>query len=226
MIFGYLLAHRFLGRTSTGPVQPRRGVEGLVLAVVTWQAAGAILPSLHYRIPGPAAVYAISLDRYLLPLLPLSVCLALWALGEWRGARPWAAWATASALALVAVAGTRDYLVFQHRVHSLASKLERSGIPDRRLDAGAQWTGERLYDNRPDMPPSRPERTWWVNFFAPETDPAYAISTRPLAGYEMVSRESYSAWLSFRPGQLLVLRRLGPAIAVERLGTESSLGER
>jgi hypothetical protein len=227
MIFGYLLPHRLLGRTVTSTPQPRHGVEGLVLAVLAWQAAGAILPSLHYRVPGPAALFAILLDRYLLPLLPLAVCLALWALPEWRGAgRLWPAWALTAALALVAVAGTRDYLVFQDRVQSLASELDRAGVPDGHLDAGAQWSGEKLYDNRPDMPPSRPDRTWWVNFFAPETDPAYVVSTKPLTGYDVIFSQSYSAWLSPRPGRLLVLRRVGTEIAPQELSSQPALGAR
>lgn len=133
VIFGYFLVHRFLGRTTSSTSPPGRGVEGLVLTVLAWQAAGAILPSLHYRIPGPAAVLAVSLDRYLLPLLPLAVCLGIWALDEWRGSVSWPAWAMTAALAFVAVAGTRDYLVFQDRVHTLASELDRSGIPNGRL---------------------------------------------------------------------------------------------
>lgn len=77
------------------------------------------------------------------------------------------------------------YIVFQRKVQSVASELDRSGIPALRIDAGAQRNGEQLYVNRPDMPPSRPDRPWWVNFFAPDTDPAYIISTKPVPGYDL-----------------------------------------
>ena len=178
-----------------------------MLAVVVWQAVGAIPPSIHYRIPAPAAVLAISLDRYLLPLLPLVVCLALWGLGTWHGARLWPAWMVTAVIGVVAVAGTRDYLVFQREVERLASELNRSGIPDALIDGGAQRNGQQLYVNRPDIPPSHPDRPWWVNFFAPDTDPAYVISTKPEPGYEQMRSEPYSEWLSSRRNHLLVLRR-------------------
>ncbi|MDQ3680289.1 MAG: glycosyltransferase family 39 protein [Actinomycetota bacterium] len=207
VVFGYLLGHRFLGRAGAGRGQPGRGVGGLVLAVAAWQAVGAIPPSLHYRIPFPAGVLALSLDRYLLPLLPLGVCLALWAVAEWHGPALWPAWAFAAAFGVVSVVGTRDYLVFQRRVHELADELHRSGIPKTRLDAGAQWTGEKLYDDRPENPPPNSNRTWWVNFFAPDTDPAYVISTEPLPGYDLMRKVPYSVWLSSKPAHLLVLRR-------------------
>jgi len=207
VVFGYLIAHRFLGGPSEERPQRGGGAGGMVLAVVAWQAAGAIPPSLHYRVPGPAAVFALSLDRYLLPLLPLVVCLALWGLGTWRGPKLWPAWMVTAAFAVVAVVGTRDYLVFQHKVQSLASELDRSGIPNVAIDAGAQRNGEQLYVNRPDIPPPLPGRPWWVNFFAPETDPVYVIATKPQPGYDEVRSEPYSEWLSARPNRLFVLRR-------------------
>ncbi|MDP8975467.1 MAG: hypothetical protein M3N28_03710 [Actinomycetota bacterium] len=207
LVFGILLAHRFLGRPRAEQPQRRDGAGGMVLAVVVWQAVGAIPPSIHYRIPVPAAVEALSLDRYLLPLLPLVVCLALWGLGTWHGARLWPAWMVTAVFGVVAVAGTRDYLVFQREVEVLASELNRSGIPDARIDAGAQRNGQQLHVNRPDIPPWQPNRTWWVNFFAPDTDPAYIISTKPEPGYEQVRSEPYSAWLSSSRNHLLVLRR-------------------
>ena len=202
VVFGYAVALRFFRRPSSGG-----SVAGLVLAVGAWQALGAIPPSLHYRIPLPAFVYVISLDRYLLPLLPLALCLGLWAVAEARARELWPAWAVTALFGVFAVAGTRDYLVFQREVDNLATRAVRSGIPETRLDGGAQWTGSRLYDDRRDIPFPRPGRSWWINFFAPSIDPDHMISTRRIRGWDVVERVSYSSWLSTRPRHLVVLRR-------------------
>ena len=202
VVVGYAVALRFFRRSS-----PSASVAGLVMAVGAWQALGVIPPSLHYRLPLPAAVTAITLDRYLLPLLPLAVCLAVWAVADARLVRVWPGWAVTTVFGVVAVAGTRDYLVFQREVDALATRLSRSGVPERTIDGGAQWTGSRLYDNRRSMPLPRAGRSWWINFFAPDVEPEYMVSTRRLQGWETLDRTSYSSWLSPHPRGLLVLRR-------------------
>ena len=202
LVLGHLVASRLAGRPSEG-----RGVAGLVIAVAAWQALGVVPPSLHYQNRVPGGVLVVSLDRYLIPLLPLAVCLALWGLPAVR-LRLWPAWALVAILGVAAVAGTRDFLVFQHRVQELGAQLNRQGIPNAKLDAGAQWTGMHLYENRPVFPPSRADRPWWINYFAPANDPIYVVATKPLPGYEALRRVSYSAWLSPGPDHLYVLRRV------------------
>ncbi len=202
VVFGCALALRFHRREHRG------GTAGLVMAVAAWQAVGVVPPSLHYGVELPAAINAITLDRYLLPLLPLAACLGLWAVAEARAPGGlWPAWALTAVLGAVAVAGTRDYLVFQESVDDLATRINRSGLAETRLDAGAQWTGARLHVDSPEVPLPRSGRSWWVNFFAPTVDAEYMIATRRIRGWDVVDKVPYSSWLSPAPRYLVVLRR-------------------
>lgn len=117
----------------------RRGSPaGLVAGVLVWQAAGAVGPSIVLRDS------VLSFDRYFLPLLPLGVALALWAVRDVRVVQP-AAWAVAALLAVVAVASTRDHLVRQSATWELAAQARGDGIAVTQLDAGAAWNGTHAY---------------------------------------------------------------------------------
>lgn len=122
----------------------RRGSPaGLVAGVLVWQAAGAVGPSIVLRDS------VLSFDRYFLPLLPLGVALALWAVRDVRIVQP-AAWAVATLLAVVAVASTRDHLVRQSATWELADRARADGIAVTRLDAGPAWNGTHAYGLAPD----------------------------------------------------------------------------
>lgn len=183
-----------------------RARAGLVLSIALWQVVGVFPPSFHYI--GWAAG---SLDRYLLPLAPLAIALALWGLKESPLAMP-LGWVVAIALALVSVAGTRDYLVFMREVWTMGGRALAAGVPLERLDAGSGWDGYHLYEYglenriRSRTPKGGP---WWVYFYAPATDSAYVVAGRPLPGHSVVMKQPYSSWLSPRPAYLYLLRRYG-----------------
>ena len=48
---------------------------------------------------------------------------------------------------------------------------------------------------------------WWVFFYAPATDSAYVVASKPLPEYLVVTRRSYSSWLPQHPTNLYLLRR-------------------
>jgi 4-amino-4-deoxy-L-arabinose transferase-like glycosyltransferase len=190
------------GRLRTPPT-PDRAAAGLVLSVGLWQAAGVLPPSYHFR------TWAVSMDRYLLPLLPLAVCLSLWALrGVWLPLP--LAWLAVAALAAFSVAGTRDFLVFQRATWQLAREANARGIHDTKLDAGAAWDGYYLWQYSEDhhistrTPAPRP---WWTSLFAPATDSSYVVATAREPGYEVVTQVAYSSWLVRQPTFLYLLRR-------------------
>ncbi len=191
-----------LVRRGAATVPARRPAAGLVLAVLLWQIVGTLPPSFHFR------NWAGSVDRYLLPVLPLAVCLGLWALGRARPCWP-AAWAVVAVLGLFAVAGTRDFLVFQGATWDLARQANALGIENIRLDAGASWDGYHLYEysvatNSPQRTPEG--RPWWVDLFAPATDSSYVIASVPLQDAAIVRWVEYSSWLHREPVYLYLLR--------------------
>jgi 4-amino-4-deoxy-L-arabinose transferase-like glycosyltransferase len=196
-----------LVRRLRTPATPDRAAAGLVLTIGLWQAVGVLPPSYHFR------TWAVSMDRYLLPLLPFAICLGLWALRDVWLPLP-LAWAAVAALALFSVAGTRDFLVFQEATWQIARDANARGIPNTKLDAGAAWDGYHLweYSNAHHIPPRTPAETpggrpWWTNLFAPATDSSYAVATAPLEGYDVVNQVEYSSWLMRHPTYLYLLRR-------------------
>src|SRR5215207_10559901 len=165
-----LLLALIAARGMNAPPSRERSRAGLVLSIGLWQVLGVMVPSYHYI--GWAAG---SLDRYLLPLVPLTIALALWALRGVRISLPFGCIVVA-ALALFSIAGTRDYLVFMRAVWDMGEEATVAGVPLDRLDAGSGWDGYHLYEyGREHRIRSRTPKggPWWVYFYAPATDSAY-----------------------------------------------------
>ncbi len=121
------------------------------------------------------------------------------------------AWLVVAAYAVFAVAGTRDFLVYQQALWDLARYANSLGIPNTRLDAGAAWDGYHLYEQSlADWHPRTPDpRPWWTGLFAPLTDSSYAVAASPVPDYSVVTRVEYSSWLQRNPPvYLYLLRRL------------------
>ena len=193
-------------RGMNAPPSRERSRAGLVLSIGLGQVLGVMPPSYHYI--GWAAG---SLDRYLLPLVPLAIALALWALRGVRMVLP-VGWIAVAALALFSVAGTRDYLVFMRAVWAMGEEATAAGVPLDRLDAGSGWDGYHLYEYglehriRSRTPKGGP---WWVYFYAPATDSAYVVAGKPLPGYRVITERPYSSWLQRQPTNLYLLHRTG-----------------
>ena len=201
---GSLLLALALARQIGAAPTPERAAAGLTLMVGIWQGVGVLPPSYHFR------TWTISMDRYLLPLLPFAVCLGLWAMRDVRLPLP-AAWMVVAAFAAFAVAGTRDHLVFQEATWELARHANRLGVENARLDAGPAWDGYHLWksSHANDVAPRTPNGPWWVYLFAPATDSSYVVATAPQGGYDVVAEVEYSAWLLREPASLYLLRRQG-----------------
>jgi 4-amino-4-deoxy-L-arabinose transferase-like glycosyltransferase len=189
---------------------PRSGAA-LTLALAFWQIVGVLPQSFTFRNWTFRGYNAPSLDRYLLPLLPLAIMLALWALRETRIAIP-AAWALALAMALFSIVGTRDFLTFHTAVWDLARQMRAEGVPLTKLDAGAAWDGYHLYEYSiaNDIHTTAP-LPWWLGLFAPANTAEYIIAGAPRDDfselYAPIRRVEYSTWLNPEPTYLYVLRR-------------------
>jgi hypothetical protein len=197
---GSLLLVLVLARQLGAAPTPARAAAALTLMVGLWQGVGVLPPSYHFR------TWAISMDRYLLPLLPFAVCLGLWAVRDVRLPLP-AAWLVVAAFAAFAVAGTRDHLVFQEATWDLARHANRLGVANERLDAGPAWDGYHLWESSDAscLPPRTPNGPWWVYLFAPATDSSYVVATALQGGYDEVARVEYSSWLLRQPAYLYLL---------------------
>src|SRR5215217_6766106 len=201
-----LLLALIAARGMNAPPSPERSRAGLVLSIGLVQVLGVMPPSYHYI--GWAAG---SLDRYLLPLVPLTIALTLWALRGVRMILP-LGWIVVAALALFSIAGTRDYLVFMRAVWDMGEEATAAGVPLDRLDAGSSWDGYHLYEYglehriRSRTPKGGP---WWVYFYAPATDSAYVVAGKPLPGYHVIREQPYSSWLQREPTKLYLLHRVG-----------------
>jgi hypothetical protein len=201
-LFLALVAARGLGI----PPSLERSRAGLVLSIGLWQVVGVFPPSYHY-----IGWTAGSLDRYLLPLVPLAIALALWGLRGTRINLPLGT-TVAVVLAIFAVAGTRDYLVFMSEVWAVGDEAVAAGVPLDRLDAGSAWDGYHLYEyGRDNHIRSRTPKggPWWVYFYAPATDSSYVVATKPLPRYFVAEKRSYSSWLLREPQDIFLLRRWG-----------------
>jgi len=180
------------------------GAAAVTLVIGLGQVAGVMPPSYHFR------TWIISVDRYLLPLLPFALALGLWGL---KGARLRLSvgWLAVAALGVLSVAGTRDMLDMQDAVWNLARSANALGVVDTRLDAGAAWDGYRLYEYSQDngIKTQTAGGPWWTDLFGPATDSSYVIATAPEPGYDVVRRDEYSSWLRRDPVYLYLLRKQG-----------------
>jgi hypothetical protein len=200
-----ILAGRISGRARAGV-----GVAGLLISAFVLQAAGTLPSSFSFFNWYVDGLPAPSLDRYLLPLLPLAVVLTLWALGPVRLSLP-LAWTLTIAIALFSVAGTRDMMVRQEAVWKLADETVASGVPLFKVDGGAAWSGYRLFEYSVTTPIAPPpgDSPWWVWVFAMAVDGTYVVGGRPLPGYDVVRTVPFSSWLEPEPAHLYLLKRQG-----------------
>jgi len=190
-------------RSVAAPHRFGRSGIGLLTCLLGWQAAGVLPQSFLFR------NWIISLDRYLLPMLPFIVLIAVWAVDD-RELLPLLAWPAVAAVALFSIAGTRDVLVFQSDVWQIARQLNAAGVPSTRLDAGYAWDAYHLwefsYQNH--LEPRSVNGPWWVMSYAQATDSTYVIAGAPIEGYMVISAHEYSSWLHKSHMYLFVMRRL------------------
>ncbi|MGC4190504.1 MAG: glycosyltransferase family 39 protein [Thermomicrobiales bacterium] len=185
------------------PPSGERTAAGIVAAIVVWQFVGVLPPSFHYLRRG------YSLDRYLLPLLPLIICLVLWAARDLRLPQA-VGWALIAGLIAYNVAATRDYLTFLDTVWTSADEVVAQGVPATSVDAGAGWDGYHLYTYGLDHDITRARTRngpWWMTFYALASDSTYVVSSTPRDGYKIMWTRTYDQWLVGGDVTLYVLRR-------------------
>jgi hypothetical protein len=203
---GAIVLGLVLLRRLDAPRTPERFGFWLVIMVGLWQLAGILPPSYHYLNRG------VTLDRYLLPVIPIAIIAALWALRDIDLLQP-VAWVLLACVAAFSVAGARDYLVFMRGVWEMAEYANVNGVDNDRLDAGSAWDGYHLYTVMLDenITKARSPRgsPWWIYFYAKPTDSSYIVATDPTvrAGYMVVESRKVDQWLDDDPATVYLLRR-------------------
>ena len=201
-----LLGVAAIGRIGS-PATPQRGIAAMVLIVGLGQVAGVMPPSFHFR------DWIISVDRYLLPLLPFAIALLLWSLRDVRLALP-VGWIALAAFAAFSVVGTRDFLVFQQATWDYDRYVNYDlGVPLTKMNGGSSWDGYFLYEygNANHIPQQTVGGPWWSNLFATATDSTYVVSGSPNAPsdgtYVQIDQREYSSWLMPQPVYLYLMQR-------------------
>ncbi len=205
LLLTFVVAWRLAGRRREA-----LGIGGLLVSMFVFQAGGTLPSSFSFFNWQVGGLPAPSLDRYLLPLLPLTILVVLWALRSAPFSLP-AAWVVIVAVGLFAVAGTRDSMVRQQTVWDIADAAVAAGVPAHKVDGGAAWSGYYLfeYSVTTPIPPPPGDSPWWVWVFAPGADGTYVVGGRPLPGYDVVRTVPLSSWLEPRPAHLYLLKREG-----------------
>jgi hypothetical protein len=192
----------FIARKIGTAFSPDRAGASLLTAIGLWQVAGILPPSYHFR------NWIISVDRYVVPMIPFAIALLLWSL---RDTRLWLplGWVAIACLALFSITSTRDFLVFQQATWEYARETTDSGVPLTQLDAGSSWDGYHLYEYGAARGIHQQTKggPWWTNLFAPATNSTFIIATNVPEGYVEVSRREYSAWLHNGPQYLYLSKK-------------------
>ena len=186
---------------------PERAIAAMLLFVGLGQVAGVMPPSFHFR------DWAISLDRYLLPLLPFGIALLLWSLHGRRMMLP-IGWIVVGLFAAYSIVGTRDFLTFQKATWDYARYANYDlGVPLTQLNGGSSWDGYFLheYGDGYGIPQQTWNGPWWNNLFATATDSTYVVSGSPTAPsdgtYVVIGQREYSSWLQSEPVYLYLMQR-------------------
>lgn len=220
ILIGLLVLRRIGGATQLfHPRRPATGVPenhaaGLVAMVALWQFIGMLPPSYHYLNRG------ISLDRYMLPLIPLAIALILWSVRDMTLAQP-VAWVGIALFAVVSTVGTRDYLVFMDAVWDMGREANARGVENTQLDAGSGWDGYHLYtimlDEGITKAKSPPGSPWWVYFYAKPTDSTYIVTTDPREhrGYSVIASREYDQWLEDDPVSVYLMWKIGKQMEIQ-----------
>ena len=143
------------------------------------------------------------LDRYLIWLLPLLMCLVL----AWKRLRIQVLSLSVfmiiiSIYGFFALGGTHDYLAWNRARWKAAMDLvEKDGISYRNIDGGFEFNGWYGYDAGYHIVPSK--SLWWVD------EDHYVIAFGPMPGYIEIRHYPFQRWLPPTEGRILVLQRVG-----------------
>lgn len=157
------------------------------------------LASLYFLIIGITGF----LDRYLIWLLPLLMCIML-AQKRHDHLRN-RVFSTSISLAIIFIVGffaigsTHDYLAWNRTRWQAVTDLQQQGISYTNIDGGFEFNGWYSYDAGYQMDTSK--SWWWV-----ENDD-FVISFGPLPNYVEIKKYPFERWIPPGDGSIFVLQR-------------------
>jgi hypothetical protein len=204
-LLGVFLALRT--RVVNGKKTPPPAILLLMLIGLA-QFAGILLVSVRLFVFSPDW---LSFDRYLLPLVPLTIAIGLWATQGLRLSQLLTAVALLG-FALFSLVGTQDWLSFNRVRWELGQGLLAQGVSLEQIDGGMEWDAWFHYEfsQANPVPPRTPDGPFWTSLAAPVVDSTYVVSFSPQEGYRMIERREYPSWLHRDPVHLYVLEREPP----------------
>jgi 4-amino-4-deoxy-L-arabinose transferase-like glycosyltransferase len=153
-------------------------------------------------------------DRYLLPLLPVAIILALRLYQEQiQPHAPAFAFVTLAAFSFFAIANTHDYFASERARLAAATELTSAGVPRTAIEASMEYVGwtelqanGHLNDSRIQVPSNAYHATssnltgecwFWFADHTPSIHPKYFVVTNPLSclAPPAMPPVSYRAWL-------------------------------
>lgn len=150
-------------------------------------------------------IFAGFFDRFMLQLLPFILIIFSITFGDSR--RPTysrfrvpAAVAACFVLLTFSVASTHDYHSWNDARWEALDRLARMGITPDVIDGGIEYNGMHFFDREFEHKDGK--SWWWVR------DDLYAVTFRPLKGYEVIDEVKFATWLPWTAtNSIKILRR-------------------
>ncbi|HEV2578527.1 MAG TPA: glycosyltransferase family 39 protein [Acidobacteriaceae bacterium] len=177
----------------------------------------------------PRGIWAMVIDRYLLPLIVIALIFLLRLYQERVSSTlPWTSWVVLFILGAFTVLGTHDWIASHRARLQAVQQLERAGIPRSKIEAGYEFDGMTqidlrgvVIDPRVHYPPSvdtRPYRPAGVPpqckaLFNPHTPAVHpelflAYEQVPCLGPSRFDAVSYRGWMPPFHREILILQRV------------------
>jgi hypothetical protein len=171
----------------------RRSLPGE--AVLRWTFAGSVLL---------VAILMLLYDRYILPVLPILIVLALRAIPP---PKLWVAWAGVIIFGAISMLGMRDHLAYNRELWQTVRDLHEQGIDPSRIDGGYVINGWFQYAH-PEHAPRDASGQIFVPWLTNGTEMPWTISNKPREGYNVISEHAVKRWIG-PDVTIYVLRRSG-----------------
>lgn len=149
---------------------------------------------------------SFTFDRYLLPLVPVAMIMALLSIQRRAGSSLTVAnWSLLGIFALYGIGITHDYFAALQARVAAQQKVEASGVPPRNITGGLEldgWTQSEITSHVQSAPARRAKldpiyTRYWSAVFMPDIDPHYYLSWSDEPGLRRAATAGvvFRAWL-------------------------------
>ncbi len=214
------MLHKARGHVHSD-VAHRHSSRDLLILLVPFTAA-------YLALLIPRGIWAMIIDRYLLPLIVIALIFLLRIYQERVSSTlPWTSWVVLFVLGTFTVLGTHDWIASHRARLEAVQKLERAGVPPWKVEAGYEFDGmtqielrgvvidPRVHfpasvDTRPYLPPDvSPQCKALFNPHTPAVHPELFLAYEQVPCLEpsKFGAVSYRGWLPPFHREILILQR-------------------